>query len=243
MSKYENLVGKRYGFLLVQNRENTKGKNSKWKCKCDCGKEVIVYGYNLKSGHTKSCGCLQRKRTSEAVKKHNTYDLTGEIGIGYTTNNNSIFYFDKEDYETISMYTWLENDQGYIVARNIKTDSPQFIRMHRLVLGASGTDLVDHKNLIRFDNRKSNLRFANKQLNGINRPHNSNSSTGVKGVENYGDNKYIARIMIDGRSIHIGIFDNIEEAKQARLEKEIELFGEFAYLEGDNYELHSVSCS
>ena len=42
--------------------------NGKWKCKCSCGKEVIVSGYDLTSGHTKSCG-------------HNTnnfIDLTGQ---------------------------------------------------------------------------------------------------------------------------------------------------------------------
>ena len=38
-------------------------KNSRtyYKCKCECGKETIVEGYSLKSGHTKSCGCLKNE--------------------------------------------------------------------------------------------------------------------------------------------------------------------------------------
>lgn len=32
-------------------------KGGKWLCKCKCGKETIVDTRNLKSGHTKSCGC------------------------------------------------------------------------------------------------------------------------------------------------------------------------------------------
>ena len=36
---------------------------SKWKCKCDCGNEKIVYGGHLESGHTKSCGCFRPPRT------------------------------------------------------------------------------------------------------------------------------------------------------------------------------------
>ena len=36
---------------------------SKWKCRCDCGNEKIVYGGHLESGHTKSCGCFRPPRT------------------------------------------------------------------------------------------------------------------------------------------------------------------------------------
>lgn len=40
--------------------------NGKWRCLCECGNEVLVQTDNLKSGNTKSCGCLQKDRTSEA---------------------------------------------------------------------------------------------------------------------------------------------------------------------------------
>jgi hypothetical protein len=32
---------------------------SYWKCKCDCGKGVLVEHYHLVDGHTKSCGCIK----------------------------------------------------------------------------------------------------------------------------------------------------------------------------------------
>jgi hypothetical protein len=38
-----------------------------WQCRCDCGNESIVAGKRLRSGNTRSCGCLQR----EAVHCHN----------------------------------------------------------------------------------------------------------------------------------------------------------------------------
>jgi hypothetical protein len=41
----------------------------------------------------------------------------------------------------------------------------------------------------------------------------------------------MARIMYNGKTIYLGSFDTIEEARQARASKEIELFGEFAYQE------------
>ena len=34
-----------------------------WLCKCECGTEKIINGYHLRSGHTKSCGCLSKKVT------------------------------------------------------------------------------------------------------------------------------------------------------------------------------------
>lgn len=40
--------------------------NGKWRCQCECGNEVLVQTYNLKSGNTKSCGCLQKDKASDA---------------------------------------------------------------------------------------------------------------------------------------------------------------------------------
>lgn len=50
-------------------REN-KGKNSRWICRCDCGAEVIVFGYALKNGNTKSCGCLQKELAKTVHTTH-----------------------------------------------------------------------------------------------------------------------------------------------------------------------------
>ena len=61
-------IGDRYGRLVVlrettkEERLNKAGRNY-W-CKCDCGKEIIVYGHNLKTGNTKSCGCLSKETAS-----------------------------------------------------------------------------------------------------------------------------------------------------------------------------------
>ena len=44
--------------LLVLEFYKNKNKRTYWKCLCDCGKICIVEAYKLKTGHTKSCGCL-----------------------------------------------------------------------------------------------------------------------------------------------------------------------------------------
>ena len=67
----KNLIGKNFGRLSVIKRMNDdKNRNSRWLCKCDCGKEKIIYGCSLKSGNTKSCGCLHKEKTSIANTTH-----------------------------------------------------------------------------------------------------------------------------------------------------------------------------
>ena len=70
MSKTINEVGNKYNYLTVLKRDgsNPQGK-AKWLCQCDCGNLVSVTGTALRKGTTKSCGCYQKKRTSEAPTK------------------------------------------------------------------------------------------------------------------------------------------------------------------------------
>ncbi len=53
-------TGTRYGHLTVIGYGGYNGKHThSWRCKCDCGNEVIVRGDCLRRGQTKSCGCLR----------------------------------------------------------------------------------------------------------------------------------------------------------------------------------------
>jgi hypothetical protein len=63
-TKFIDLTGQRFGKLLVIKRGPNKTKHSKWICKCNCGNEVNVFGFSLKSGGSLSCGCNSRKITS-----------------------------------------------------------------------------------------------------------------------------------------------------------------------------------
>lgn len=59
--KLNDLTGKKFGRLLVIERAENRGRQTYWKCRCDCGKIKEINGAKLKNGHTKSCGCLPRK--------------------------------------------------------------------------------------------------------------------------------------------------------------------------------------
>ena len=52
-----SLTGMRFGKLTVLGPENKDGSSGYWRCRCDCGNEIVCRGENLRSGNTKSCGC------------------------------------------------------------------------------------------------------------------------------------------------------------------------------------------
>jgi hypothetical protein len=63
MAKANELTGRRFGRLAVIERaENDKSGKTMWRCRCDCGNEMVVVGQNLLIGRTLSCGCLRRER-------------------------------------------------------------------------------------------------------------------------------------------------------------------------------------
>lgn len=67
----EVIIGERYTRLVVKEQIS----QNKVLCVCDCGEEVIVKYSNLKSGNTKSCGCLKRELTSKRM----LIDMVGQV--------------------------------------------------------------------------------------------------------------------------------------------------------------------
>lgn len=74
-SGLQDLTGKKFGRLTVLERDLSVKNRTKWFCKCDCG-TVLSYsidGYDLKTGHTKSCGCYAKEKRKERAD-----DLSGQ---------------------------------------------------------------------------------------------------------------------------------------------------------------------
>lgn len=71
MSKVVDLVGQKFGRLLVLERSGSNKHGwALWKCLCDCGNHSIVIGHYLRLGNTKSCGCLFLETIAEGARKH-----------------------------------------------------------------------------------------------------------------------------------------------------------------------------
>lgn len=91
--KSENsLIGQRFNRLKVLSYAGRSSQNKiQYLCKCDCGNEIIVIGAHLKSGNTKSCGCLKKEKIRENHGKEevgNVYGRLTVIDFAESKNNN-----------------------------------------------------------------------------------------------------------------------------------------------------------
>lgn len=72
-SRFIDLTGQRFSRLLVVSRApNGKGGRTRWNCLCDCGGTTISSSAHLRSGHTKSCGCLGLENVTKSKITHNS---------------------------------------------------------------------------------------------------------------------------------------------------------------------------
>lgn len=89
-------VGNRYERLLVKEAVGKdKQGNYLWLCKCDCGNEVVVRGYNLRNGNTKSCGCLSKDNIITKCRINesgNRYTRLLVIKFAYTKNGKAYWH-------------------------------------------------------------------------------------------------------------------------------------------------------
>lgn len=156
-----------------------------------------------------------------------------------------LFDVGPEDVEFVSRFKWHLDHKGYV----IKSSEPnKGARMHRIIAERMGLDikglLVDHKNGVKNDNHRDNLRVATNGQNRANSKLNRDNKSGLKGAhlkkdrftanrkykhrkDRIGD-RWVAQININGKKYHLGYFDTKEKAHECYKEAAIKAFGEFA---------------
>jgi|WetSurSiteA1Bulk_404760.scaffolds.fasta_scaffold00264_16 hypothetical protein len=140
MNEKEDLVGNRYGRLLVVKRVEAP-KHLKYRkgiyylCECDCGNESIVYKYRLMNGLTGSCGCYKKEKF--AVFK----DLIGK------------------KFGRLLIIKREENDSFGAARFLCKCDcgNEKIIRSHDLINGKTISCGCYHKKIISLENGKASL--------------------------------------------------------------------------------------
>ena len=209
-----HVFGKLKAIRKVPKPEHLKVGGAYWECECECGNKVIIRSADISRQAQLSCG---KCRT-------NTFNLSGNFGIGYTAKNEE-FYFDKEDYELVKQYSWSKTEGGYIMAWD--GGRKCFIYMHRLLTGLLDDKkyVVDHMNHNTVDNQKENLRICLHRENIMNSKLGKNNKTGVVGVGYRPElSKWVSRIMVNYKTLHLGLFEKFEDAVQVRQNAEKKIF-------------------
>lgn len=168
-------------------------------------------------------GTLAKKKRPRT----NTYEIC-EDKISILTKKGQKILIDAEDFAKVNQWSWCVNKKGYAVA-NVQG---KVQKIHMLILGPRG--ITDHINGNKLDNRKQNLRKCSAKENARNSRVGKNNSTGYVGIRVTPKSRYKVRIMVNRKEIHLGVFDDLQEALRARHEGELRYFGEFAPCLGAN---------
>lgn len=98
----------------------------------------------------------------------------------------------------------------------------KFFRIHRLVglafiINPENKLTIDHIDNNKKNNNVNNLRWATHEENYYNKKIYKNNNSGIKGVFfNKKNNKWKAYVCVNKKQIHLGYYENIEDAKQIR---------------------------
>jgi hypothetical protein len=128
-----------------------------------------------------------------------------------------------DDVAKIKRYKW-----SYNAVTGMVTACQGRLYLSRYIMDCPAGLTVDHINGDRLDNRRGNLRVCTQGQNNCNRLERRDNTSGFRGVSQRKDGRYQAYIYINGRKIHLGLFEKLTEAINARVCAEIKYYKEFS---------------
>ena len=233
MSKLIDLTNQVFGRLKVLEYVG----DGKWFCECSCSEHnrVVIGGRFLRDRLTKSCGCLRKEMVSRQSKlllrKQWKPIEIDEHTYGIPLSRGMLGLIDREDFDKVKDYGWCArfDKVGKTFYATTRTHGTRLI-MHRLILDAPNSFVVDHIDHNGLNNRKNNIRICTQSQNCMNKKVQLNNSSGYTGVSFHKiKNKYQATIMVDRKQIHLGTFNTALEASEVYQTAAKKLFGEFYY--------------
>lgn len=218
--KIQNIVGRRFGRLVVQSVDSGNGQKTKYVCICDCGNTKIIRYKNLVLSGTESCGCLREERhalyrnkvkeegKTHGGSRHPLYQSYKSM-IARSTNPNNIGF---ESYGAAGRGVcdqWADPLTGFW----------QFVE-------DMGPKPDESYSIDRIDNNlgyfPENCRWASSATQQFNK--NYTKRPGITRSEN--GLRWRAIIHFENVKYSLGTYDTYEEALAAREEAELRFHGE-----------------
>ena len=147
-------------------------------------------------------------------------------------SNGMYALIDESDRKLVEGYKWhaLKAPNNYYAITPMKNRQRSNLKMHRLILDAPKGMEVDHINHDGLDNRRENIRLCTTAQNHANMRSRKNSSSRFKGVGLHKPSgKWVARIVVNRKYVHLGCFQDEEDAAKAYDVKAKEHFGVFSF--------------
>lgn len=205
-------IGSKFGMWTVVGNRIIHKKKSVYPCRCACGAERNIYACHLGRGMSQSCGCIVAKKTADRNRTHGM-SHTPEYGI-WRSMIDRCHYLSCQAYDRYG-------GRGIFVCDEWRHSFENFI-------AHMGKRPSDKHSIDRMDNNKGyapgNCRWATDIEQARNKRSEKSTESGVAGVNRTNSGKWIARIGIDGAVVNLGIFDQIDDAVNARKRAEKELW-------------------
>lgn len=202
------MVGERFGRLIVIEKDHNQNRGTYWKCQCDCGNIKSVRGDHLQGGKTKSCSCLRKTRAiTHNMTNTGTYEAWEHIKQRCSNHKDKGFHnYGGRGIKVCNR--WLKFENFYEDMGN---------RPEGLTIERKNNELGYYK---------ENCKWATYTEQARNKRIKKNNKTGVTGIHwNKKTQKYCVQIRANNKTMHVGLFTNIEEAINARKQAEQKYWG------------------
>jgi hypothetical protein len=161
----------------------------------------------------------------DRIKQHFEIPIERDAnGIAIIKCKDNDILVDDDKWHELSLMYWFMTS-GYVKTKKDNTT----IFMHRMILDAEPNTIVDHINHNRLDNRISNLRIVEPNINAHNKSKRKNLTSVYIGVCK-NKNRWEANVRFQGKKYYCGVYSNELEAAKAYNLKAKELYGDYANL-------------
>lgn len=199
------MIGSKFGCLTVIGAVVRTGRRYCVLCRCDCGGVKNVDPSKLKSGHTKSCGCLQKVLLAQRQTIHGRY---------YEPEYRAWVNMHKRCTEA----RWAKWYGSVSVCKRWNDYDKFLVDVGRKPTPAHTLDRIDStKNYT-----PTNIRWASRAVQSRNTKNHETNTSGVRGVSwSKAKNKWRAAIYVADKQKHIGYFESLTLAADARKQAEL----------------------